>query len=72
MIQSRLDQIQQMQCAMSQRSPVVRVDTDVDNSPQVIDFVKDQSPAPIHPTEPPTGAKHFAEGIVRGHLQLSM
>jgi tetratricopeptide (TPR) repeat protein len=66
MVQSRLDQIQQMQSTMSQRSPVVSVDTDADHSPKVIDVVKDEPPAPKHPTEPPTGTKHFAEGIVRG------
>lgn len=64
MVQSRLDQVQQMQNVLSQRSPVVSVDSDEDKSPKVIDVVKETPPK--HPTEPPTGAKHFAEGLVRG------
>jgi tetratricopeptide (TPR) repeat protein len=64
MVRSRVEQVQQMQTLIAERSPVVPVDTDASNSPKVIDVVKETPPK--HPTEPPTGAKHFAEGIVRG------
>ncbi|HEY2857368.1 MAG TPA: DUF1570 domain-containing protein, partial [Terracidiphilus sp.] len=63
MVQSRLDQVKQTKGVMAQRSPVVNVENDAVNSPKVIDVVKET--ALKHPTEPPTGAKHSAEGILR-------
>jgi tetratricopeptide (TPR) repeat protein len=62
-VQGRIDQLQQIQTSMAERSQIQTVATQTDAPPRVVEVVKET--APRHPSEPPTGPKHFAEGTMR-------
>lgn len=64
-VQSRIDQVREIQSAIAERTPVVSVEpVDANPSAKVIDAVKEEPPK--HPTEPPTGPRHSIEGTIRG------
>lgn len=64
MVRNRIEQVQQIQTAVAERTPVVSVETESEASSKVIDVVKEDIPK--HPTEPPTGPRHSIEGTMRG------
>jgi tetratricopeptide (TPR) repeat protein len=66
MVQSRIDHLQQIQTSMAENARMQTVVTAPSQqaAPAVVEVVKET--APKHPTEPPTGPRHYAEGIMRG------
>ncbi len=62
MVESRIEQAMQPHATRAQRdrTPVLG---EAAGSPQVI--VVNKQPPPRHPTEPPTGPKHYAQGVIR-------
>lgn len=63
-VQSRLAQLKQIQAAMANRASAPTITVEEPSSPRVIQ-VTGNAAAPKHPTEPPTGAKHVADGVMR-------
>lgn len=62
-VQERIAQVKQFQSAMAEHAAAPDVAVEEPASPRVIEMARDTPPK--HPTEPPTGARHFAEGILR-------
>ncbi|HWE86718.1 MAG TPA: tetratricopeptide repeat protein [Terracidiphilus sp.] len=63
MVQERISQVAQISASMAQRDNAV-VSAEPEGSPQVI--VVNKETGPRHPTEPPTGPRHTAEGVMKG------
>jgi tetratricopeptide (TPR) repeat protein len=65
-VQGRIEQMQQIRDSMAENARMQTVVTAQSESaaPRAVEVVKEA--APKHPTEPPTGTKHFAEGTMRG------
>jgi tetratricopeptide (TPR) repeat protein len=63
MVQERISQVAQISASMAQRGNAV-VSAEPAGSPQVV--VVNKETGPKHPTEPPTGPKHTAEGVIKG------
>ncbi|HKF49600.1 MAG TPA: tetratricopeptide repeat protein [Terracidiphilus sp.] len=63
-VESRLDQVKHMEAAIADRDAAPVTTIEAPGSPRVIEVAKDTGPK--HPTEAPTGTKHFADGVMRG------
>lgn len=66
MVQNRLKQVEDFQAFRSQPKPTVSVQQGGEVTLETAEKVVAIEPKPNHPTEPATGRKHVAIGVIRG------